>query len=78
MIRGRSFGGGRTVKGGIGSAMGTIAPRLPRLPGIGAKTRPLATPQMPNLVKGGYNHLDRLGIGAAELAQGHKKIGSGL
>jgi hypothetical protein len=77
VARARSFGAGRVVRSAMGS-VGTVGPRLPRLPGIGAKPRASGTPQLPGQINGGYAHLDRMGLGAADIAQGHKKLGGGL
>lgn len=71
MALGRS-GGGRVVRGGLGSNLGT-APRLPRLPALGGVQ--LKPPSMTSITGGlGLAHLDRAGIGAAQLKLGHKKL----
>lgn len=68
----RGVGGGRVTRGGLGTNLGT-APRLPRLPAMGGvQAKP---PSMTAITGGlGLAHLDRNGIGAAELKMGHKKL----
>lgn len=67
--------GGGVIRGGIGVGGLGGAPRLPRLPGLASPSQKLAGPSMTSITGNkGLAHLDRAGIGAAELALGHKKL----